>query len=786
MPEYFNQVKKRDGRLVTFDENKVAEAIFKAARSVGGKDRKAAERLAKEVTKELRKKFGDKTPTIEQIQDTVEKILIEFGHAKTSKAYILYREKRAQARSRLKVRKKVTEAGDTTDILLLVTGSDKTQYMDWDKQRIAEALRKEAGVKPELARQVAKNVERKIIRSGLKQVSTSLIRALVDNELFEQGETAKMKKQTSVGIPYHDLDKIIHDMSSENANTVANNPEAVNLAIAEKILKQYALERVFTKDIADAHLKGAVHLHDLGYPIRTYCSNHSLEYLKKYGLELHNLSTTSSPAKHAGTLTGHLNTFLASMQAYYAGALGIGFVNIFYAPLLVGLDEKKLKQEAQYLIYSCSQNAFSRGSQTLFIDLNIHLGVPSFLKEVPAIGPGGKYMLRHEDGTIERLDEVPRDKNEAVIQPKKGRILTYIDFEKETQAFGKALMDVWRDGDSRGQVFPFPKLDLHINQDTFDDPKQKELFDYSCLIASENGSPYFVFDRDEVTLSMCCRLRHKVTDDYVVKHPESMRFCGFQNVSINLPHAAYKAGHNNVDKCLKEIGHAMDLAMKAHLQKKKFIEKIMSSRGMPLWVVGENAKDGKPYIELDKATYIMGLVGLNECVKYLCGQELHESDEAYKLGLKVISSMYLKVKAFEKEHGLKVTLEETPAESASFRLARVDMQEFPDAKDYVRGDLKKKEVYYTNSCHFSPDAPIDILERVEKQGKFNTLIESGAITHVFLGEQKPDPKAIASLIKKTWDNTQSAQITISPEFTVCNECNKISRGYKRNKNEKVL
>jgi len=67
------------------------------------------------------------------------------------------------------------------------------------------------------------------------------------------------------------------------------------------------------------------------------------------------------------------------------------------------------------------------------------------------------------------------------------------------------------------------------------DKDQLELLNYACTIASENGSPYFVFDRDEVNLSMCCRLRTKIVDDYVIKHPESMRFCGFQNVSINLP-----------------------------------------------------------------------------------------------------------------------------------------------------------------------------------------------------------------------------------------------------------
>ena len=71
------------------------------------------------------------------------------------------------------------------------------------------------------------------------------------------------------------------------------------------------------------------------------------------------------------------------------------------------------------------------------------------------------------------------------------------------------------------------------------------------------------------------------------------------------------------------------------------------------------------------------------------------------------------------------------------------------------------------------------MERIEKQAKFNPVIEAGAITHIFVGEQKPDKEAIFSLIKKTFEKTQSAQVTISPEFTVCNDCNQVGRGYDR-------
>jgi ribonucleoside-triphosphate reductase len=436
------------------------------------------------------------------------------------------------------------------------------------------------------------------------------------------------------------------------------------------------------------------------------------------------------------------------MQAYYAGALGIGFINTMYAPLTETLNEKELKQIAQYLIYSCSQNAFSRGGQSLFIDFNVDLGVPSYLRETPAIGPGGQYTGKN-----------------------------YGDYEEEAQRFAKALLDVWRAGDADGKPFPFPKMDLHVDAKSFSDPKRLELLKYACQIASENGSTYFVFDRDEVTLAQCCRLKTKIEDKSILKHPESIRFCGFQNVTINLPQAAYRA-KGNEEETIAEIERTMEIAMKAHIQKKKFIQKLMVP-GAPMWQVGKDAEDGKPYIDLDKATYILGMLGLDECVKRITGKHLHEDEQSYKLGLKIIGAMYVKAKEFEERYGLKVTLEESPAESASLRMAKVDLLEFPESKNYVRGDIAKGHVYYTNSIHLVPDAPVDITERIEKQGKFNNLIESGCITHVFVGEQRPTAESILNLVKKTWENTDSAQIVISPEFTVCNSCKKLSPGFAR-------
>jgi ribonucleoside-triphosphate reductase (formate) len=734
-------VRKRDGREVPFDERKIADAIFKAAQAVGGEDRDLANDLAGVVTMFLEREFEDRVPGIEDIQDVVEKVLIETGHARTAKTYILYREKRARRREALRVRKSIRHENASTDIALLVDPGSRDELLTWDRQRIVDALVHEAELHEDTAQEIARAVERKIFDSGIGRITTSLIRELVDNELFERGFSASLKKQQAIGMPKYDLEQLVFSKSQENSNIAANNPEAINLSIAETTLKQYALQEVFSPDVADAHLTARVHLHDLGYPTRVYCSSHSLEYIKKFGLHLNNLDTQSAPAKHARTLTGHLNTFLASMQAYYAGALGVGYINILYAPYLEGMTYQQMQQEAQHLIFSGSQSAFSRGGQTLFLDFNIHTGVPRYLRDIPAIGPSGKYTGK-----------------------------TYGDYAETARLFARAMLDVWRQGDQHGHIFAFPKCDLHVNKDTFDDPAQYEILEHACQIASENGVPYFVFDRDEVTLSACCRLRTTIDDNYMIQHLESMRFCGFQNVTINLPQAAFRAGRGNFEGFLDEVAKGMDIAVKAHLQKKSFVSKLMADPSRPLWQIGKVALDGRPYVDLEKATYIIGLIGLNEAIQYLTGEELHDSDKALKLGLKTVSFMNFKAKKEGQQHGLKITLEESPAESATRRLAKVDMRTFPEAREFVRGNIERDEYYYTNSIHLRADAPVDLITRIRVQSKFHSLIESGAIIHAFVGEELPSAGSIMSLVRKTFENTQAAQLTISPEFTVCLAC----------------
>jgi ribonucleoside-triphosphate reductase (formate) len=671
----------------------------------------------------------------------------------------------------------------------------------------------------------------------VRKLSTMDVRALVDLVLRQAGLENQRKKQSVIGVPSSDLDMIIFRRSNENSNIANNNPESVNLEIAERVQKQYALDKIFSSDVSEAHMKGAVHLHDLGYPTRVYCSSHSLEYIKKYGLNkvLANLESKSNAPNSAAVLNQHVQTFLASLQAHYAGALGFGFLNIIYSPLinrpvdvvkikvegqemelekndfqklieqgvlrkfeivstikkLRELSEKETEQIAQNLIFAASQNAFSRGGQTLFIDFNVHVGVPHYFRNVPAIGPGGKYLVQRPGSEeVVLVENVPRynnfanpsdlrngDADSSLLQDelKGGKILTYGDFEKTSQKFCRALLKVWRNGDRNGRPFHFPKCDLHVDKEAFSNPEQLELLDYACQITAENGSVYFMFDRGNgAVLAQCCRLKERVTDQSMLKYPEKLRFTGFQNVTISLGHAALKG--KNLVNTFKEIDKSMEIGLKAHIQKANFMQKLLDTDGSPMRCLGKNSDDGTPYIDLKKATYIIGVIGLNEAVQVLSGTQLHESEESYRLGLEIIAHMYKKIGEFRERTGLKFTLEETPAESATRRMAKLDLQNFPEAKNFVKGTSENP--YYTNSIHFAPDADVGLTDRIVGQSKFHEMIESGAIIHAYIGEKRPEKDAIKHLVRKTLEDTRCAQLVFSPTYTECDSCGNVMVGDK--------
>ncbi len=668
-----------------------------------------------------------------------------------------------------KVKKRTIKS--STDFALLVESSTQEEIFEFDKLKIIDSLIIELNLSKNDSENIANIVTNKLKDIKLEYLTPSIIRNFVNVTLYENGFNEELKSKSDIILSVYDIEQIIYNANKENGNT-SHNPESINLTIAERILKEYALKNIYDEEISKKHLIGDIHIHDVGMPIRWYCSGHSPEYIKKNGLKnIPTIPSSSKPAKYAGTLVRHICSITQYYTSLFAGAIGYEGLNFFFAPYLKNIPYKEIKQLAQTLIFDLSQLAGAKGGQVAFVDFNVYINIPNHYKNVCAIGQSGKYMVEDDVHDIHYFDT----RKEAIKYARlnKFKVLKYKDFEKESKLFLKAILEVSKDGDMYGLTFPFPKINLHINGKTFEDKKSKGLFMLACDCVSKNGSIYFIFDRDAYSVSQCCRLSMKFNenDKKMIKTPEELRFVGGQNVSINLPNIPLIT--NNENDFYKELEHRMELATKAHKCRHNYVWTLANKENSPLsfYVKG---MDGKPYIRPESISYLIGIVGLNECVYNLIKKELHDSDEAFSKGLEIIAFMNIKTKELSEKYNLNIKLEETPAESTSSRFAKLDKKRFGDT-----AFMKENEfgIYYTNSVHYAYDSEVDYIDRIKNQSKFHSLVEAGSIIHIWCNDKNPDSKAIYELAKQTWYTTDCTQWVRSPEQTVCKDCKTFIDGF---------
>ncbi|MFB3764255.1 MAG: anaerobic ribonucleoside-triphosphate reductase [Methanotrichaceae archaeon] len=365
--------------------------------------------------------------------------------------------------------------------------------LDWDKDAIAKQLLKETKLSEQFykvpsitedeAKDIAREVERRIRWMNVKYLSGPLVREIMNVVLLERRHTEWRNICTRVGTPVFDAHLI--DIGTgfearENAN-LQENAETSHKKKADKISKeQYLL--LLPPYLADRHLAGDLHIHDLEYfGTRPFCQDWDLRYFFYYGLMPDGLGTKASvagPAKKPEVAILHAVKALGSAQTNFAG--GQGFYNFltFIAPYFKGLEYKEIKQLMQMFVYEMTQMMVARGGQLVFSSVQLTPGVPALWKDKPAVYSGNVW------------DGVQAEKR------------TYGQFEREVRLAFKALMEVMLKGDHWGKPFNFPKPEISIEPDFMhededfnkahpDLPTYHDLYLLTFKLAAEYGTPYF-------------------------------------------------------------------------------------------------------------------------------------------------------------------------------------------------------------------------------------------------------------------------------------------------------
>ncbi|HJQ70183.1 MAG TPA: anaerobic ribonucleoside-triphosphate reductase [Blastocatellia bacterium] len=627
---------------------------------------------------------------------------------------------------------------------VLVRRSDEDIAL-FDTQRIIEALVREASIDADLAAQIGVEVREFIQKLGFRTLSSSLIRGLVDAKLLELGLEDAHRSHTRLGVPFYDVDRVIHSSLRETSSQ-PYGPEGTSLLLAESIKREYAILNVFSEQIANAHLVGDIHIHGIGAIDRPHSLISAVDYVKQFGITLPQGFASSRPARRVEVLVAHIVKLSAALQGYLAGPVVWDSLNFAIAPFLVGLDDRAIKQLAQTLVFEFSAPAVARGGQIVFSDLHLDWDAPSYMKSRPAIGANGQ----------------PGDK-------------TYGEHMSEAHRFLQSLLEVYIEGDGSGRAFLTPRLVLHINRHFNEIPGYRSVLEMASRLAVERGGLTIAFDRDDEGSFF---RRYGINEEKAVARAEShaLRSFQFQIVSLNLPRVGYLAGGKHV-QVFEELTRLMETAAQAHLEKRVFLEKLLAlgERG-PLAALTTRAS-GAPFVKLNWGTHAISLVGLNELCRAVLQSDLHDSEATMEFALKVLTHLKREAERLSNKHKVRFLLSGHSTEVTAHRLARLDLRFFGEtAASVVCGEAPSDSAYYTDGVRLSATSEVSMLDRVRTEGVFHEFGFTNAATEIWMGESTPQADDLGRLISLAFYQSSCAGLIFCPEFTICPSCGASSRG----------
>ncbi len=695
------KIQKRDGRQMPFNVEKIADAIYKAASAVGGKDYNSAVALAEEVCRILDRKVNEsgRIPTVEEVQDTVEKVLVENGHAKTAKAYILYRANRTRIREM-----------NTT---LMRTYEDLTFKSAQD----CDIKRENANVDGD----TAMGTMLKYGSEGAKQFNEMYVLDPVHSKAHIDGD-----------IHIHDLDFLAltttccqidliklfkggfstgHGYLRE-PNNIASYSALACIAIQSNQNDQHGGQSIPNFDYSMAN----------GVK-KTYEQNYKKNIVRGLILEM-NIENDAEAEEKVSAYINKLNEEGKSPVL----ANNNGYAELEKAELTAITGDEALAEKIQAFAVKLSKKETNRATYQAM------------------------EALVHNLNTMN---------SRAGAQTPFSSINYGTDTSPEGQMVIENILLATESGLGNGETPIFPihifKVKEGINYNP-EDPNYY-LFKLACRVSAKRLYPNFSFidapfnityykegDYNSEIAYMGCRTR--VIGNVYDKSREIVTGRGnLSFTSINLPRLGIRAGKDIV-RFFELLEDEMNLVIaqlmyRYKIQAQKKVKNYPFLMGQGIWIdsdklgpedcVGEILKHG---------TLSMGFIGLAECLVALIGQHHGESEYAQELGYKIISRMRARMDEESAKTGLNFSLLATPAEGLSGTFIRKDKKVFGEIKGVTDRE------YYTNSFHIPVYYHISAFKKIHLEAPYHALTNAGHISYVELdGDPMSNLDAFEQIIR---------------------------------------
>ena len=686
---------KRDGRTAPFHVEKISNAIYRAAQAIGGHDYEASKALAAQVCEHLEQE-GATTPTVEHIQDVVERVLIENGHSRTAKEYILYRAERTRHREMntrlMKIYEDLTfKPAKDTDI------KRENANIDGDTAMGTMLKYGSEGAKQFYEMYILDPKYAKAHRNGdihihdLDFLTLTTTCCQIDlYKLFSGGfSTCHGFLREPNDIASYSALACIAIQSNQNDQHGGQSIPNFDYALAKGVAKTYA--RVYRQN--------------LGRALELLAGESDGDTAARKLTEEAKAASGSRPKLEDGE--AYMQAEMQLLTQRYGEDIAQKAQHFAYKHAESETD-RATYQAMEALVHNLNTMHSRAGAQIPFSSINYGMDT----------SPEGRMVIKN----VLLATEAGLGNGETPIFP--------IHIFKVKEGIN------YNPGEPNYDLF---KLACRVSA--------KRLFPNFSFIDAPFNLQYYKPGHPETEIAyMGCRTR--VAANYYDPTREIMFGRGnLSFTSINLPRIAIQS-NKNVDLFFEDLDRKIDLVIgqlldRFELQAQKKVRNYPFLMGQGVWIDSDKLRPDDEVREVLKhGTLTIGFIGLAETLKALTGYHHGESKESQNLGLEIVGYMRKRMDEATRKYGLNFSLIATPAEGLSGRFVRMDAEKFgklPGITD---------RPYYTNSFHIPVYYDISAWDKIRLEAPYHNLTNGGHISYVELdGDPSENLEAFEQIVR---------------------------------------
>ncbi len=605
----------------------------------------------------------------------------------------------------------------------MLVRTSRSALEEFDTSKIASSLMKEAKVPAELAQKVAKEAEKQLLKSRTKYLTAPLVREVVNAILVEKGLEEHRHKLTRLGLPVHEVAGLIEARSK----TFQGSASIVETA-GETVLKEYTLLNVFPRDVADAHLSGALHVNGLGlWILKPNEVMHDLRFLLQHSLSFGKTGALQAsgptPQNLESALSAAFNVLLCSARET-CEAQTLDYFNIFLAPFVRGLEPSRVKEALRTFISNVSQH--------VPLSLGLELTIPSFVVGLPfrASGKAGG---------------------------------TYGVYSDESQLLASLAVEVFAE-ESEIKPLSNPKIIIKLRSESFADERAKAILLKAHALASAKGLLYFANIGDKQKQSAFSasgfRVKADMSGDWEI---DTLRTGCLGCVTVNLPRVVYDSGNDRV-KFFEVLQERLEMTIRALDIKYRALKQ--SGRGLLPFLMQD--VDGDQYLRLEGCSWVVNLAGFGEATEAFCGKNQYSDEGALGFAEEAMRATVAYTQKTGRRRARRVVTAVLPSPEASERLAKLDIERFGVGK--VRFSGTRERPFYSTVSRLAVKGGELASEAVAVDKRLHDLYSGGGLTAIDLGETEYKPDELVSLSRRIVEDGAIEFFTYDRRLTYCANC----------------